>query len=99
MTRHSMTIEPMPRDDIARKVREIIARHAVVPVENVRPEVSLEALGLDSMALVETIFALEEAFDVTVPFNANETETSGRRLATVQDVIDAVADLLARGTG
>lgn len=99
MTRHSMTIELMPRDDIARKVREIIARHAVVPVENVRPEVSLEALGLDSMALVETIFALEETFDVTVPFNANETETNGQRLATVQDVIDAVADLLARGTG
>ncbi|PPB81879.1 acyl carrier protein [Albidovulum inexpectatum] len=99
MTRHSMTTELMPADGIADQVRDIIARQAVVPIDDVGPDVSLQALGLDSMALVETIFAIEETFDITVPFNANETDTAGLRLDTVQDVIDAVTDLLAHGNG
>ena len=31
-----------------------------------------EDLGIDSLGLVESIFAIEEAFDIQVPFNANE---------------------------
>ena len=39
----------------------------------------VEALGLDSLGLVEAIFALEEAFGISVPFNANEPDGAGVR--------------------
>ena len=35
---------------------------------------TLDDLGIDSLGLVESIFAIEEAFDISVPFNANEPD-------------------------
>ena len=52
----------------------IIAAQAMINPEEVTPESQLADLGLDSLGLVETIFAIEEAFDVSVPFNANAPE-------------------------
>ena len=40
---------------------------------------TLEDLGIDSLGLVESIFAIEEAFDIQVPFNANEPDAGGFR--------------------
>jgi acyl carrier protein len=47
------------------------------------------------MALVETLFAIEEAFDIQVPFNAN-TPGQGIDLATVGSLIAGVEALVAR---
>ena len=47
------------------KVRKIIADQAMVSVDDVKPEASPESLGLDSLALVEIVFAIEEEFDVS----------------------------------
>lgn len=54
-----------------RRVVEIIAQATLVPVERLVPEARPEDLGIDSMALVEAIFALEEAFDIRIPFDAH----------------------------
>ena len=40
----------------------------------VRMDATLEDLGIDSLGLVEAIFAIEEAFDIQVPFNANDPQ-------------------------
>lgn len=53
-------------------VTAIIARATLVPPERLTPEASPEDLGIDSLGLVEAIFALEEAFDIKVPFNAHQ---------------------------
>ena len=52
-------------------VRRIVATQAMAPLERVTPEATPDGLGLDSLALVEVIFAIEERFDIKVPFNAN----------------------------
>ncbi len=53
----------------------------MIDVADVTDEKSLEDLGIDSLGLVESIFAIEEAFDISVPFNANEpTESRLRHL-------------------
>jgi acyl carrier protein len=53
----------------------------------------LDELGADSMALVETIFAIEETFDVQVPFNANAPE-GGLDVSTVGALIKGVEALV-----
>jgi acyl carrier protein len=77
------------------RVIAIIAEQAVLERDQVAPEMSLEELGIDSLGLVESIFAIEEEFDVSVPFNANEPSKSDFDLTSVASVIAAVEKLVA----
>lgn len=76
------------------KVIGIIAEQAVLDVSDVSEEASLEDLGIDSLGLVESIFAIEEAFDISVPFNANEPEKSTFDISSVRAIITAVEALV-----
>lgn len=82
-------------DPVAETVFAIIAQQAMIPVEKVRMDASPEALGLDSLGLVEAIFAIEEAFDITVPFNANATGENRFDMRSVGHVVEAVRSLIA----
>ncbi len=77
------------------KVIAIIAEQAVLDVSDVSPEQTLEDLGIDSLGLVEAIFAIEETFDIQVPFNANEPGNSGFDISSVATIIRAVEELVA----
>jgi len=81
--------------DVAAKVIAIIAEQAVLDPSDVKPENTLEDLGIDSLGLVESIFAIEEAFDITVPFNANDPQASAFDISTVAAIIMAVEGLVA----
>lgn len=78
------------------RVIAIIAEQAVLDVAEVRPEMTLQDLGIDSLGLVEAIFAIEEAFDVSVPFNANEPGRSEFDMSSVGAMIRAVEELVAK---
>ena len=84
--------------EVERKVREIIAVQAVLHVKDVRSESSPASLGIDSLGLVESIFAIEDTFDVTVPFNANNPQASGFDVSTVATIVAAVEGLVAQKT-
>jgi acyl carrier protein len=43
---------------------------------------------------VESIFAIEEEFDITVPFNANEPTNSDFDISSVAKIIEGVERLL-----
>jgi acyl carrier protein len=77
------------------RVIAIIAEQAVLEPEQVSPEMTLADLGIDSLGLVESIFAIEESFDVTVPFNANEPGESTFDISSVAAIITAVEALVA----
>jgi acyl carrier protein len=83
-------------DNIATRVIEIIAAQAMLEVSDVTPEATPADLGMDSLGLVEAIFAIEEAFDVSVPFNANDPGASGFDISTVAAMIRAVEGLVAQ---
>lgn len=78
------------------RVIAILAEQAVMDVSDIRLEDSLEDLGLDSLGLVESIFAIEEAFDISVPFNANAPDRSGFDISSVAAIIAAVEGLVAQ---
>ena len=60
------------------RVIAIIAEQAVLDVPMCSWSRRWPDLGIDSLGLVEAIFAIEEAFDISVPFNANEPAQIGR---------------------
>lgn len=82
-------------DSVKDKVIEIIAEQAVLDVADVSMDSSLEDLGIDSLGLVESIFAIEEAFDIQVPFNANEPEQSDFDISSVATIVAAIKGLVA----
>jgi acyl carrier protein len=77
------------------RVISIIAEQAVLDVADVKPESTLESLGIDSLGLVESIFAIEEAFDISVPFNANDPGQSDFDISSVAAIVAAVERLIA----
>ncbi len=81
--------------DIEKKVIEIIAEQAVLEPSDVSLESTLESLGIDSLGLVESIFAIEEVFDISVPFNANEPAKSAFDISTVSTIISGIKALIA----
>jgi acyl carrier protein len=86
-------------EDIRNRIIEIIAEQAVVDPSDVSMEQSLEDLGIDSLGLVEAIFAIEESFDISVPFNANAPEESEFDISSVGAIVKAVAGLVAAQKG
>lgn len=79
---------------VADRVRAIIAEQAMLDVEQVTDDASPQDLGIDSLGLVETIFGIEEAFDISVPFNANEPEKSEFDISSVGAIIAAVQSMI-----
>lgn len=84
---------------VQEKILEIVAEQAVLEVSDVKLEASMEDLGIDSLGLVESIFAIEEAFDISVPFNANDPSESDFDISSVSSVIAAVERLIAEQKG
>ena len=80
--------------DIGAKVIEIIAEQAMIDPSDINLDHSLEDLGIDSLGLVESIFAIEEAFDIAVPFNANEPSSGAFDISSVAAIVAAVEGLV-----
>ena len=77
------------------KVIAIIAEQAVLDPADVTPQSTLESLGIDSLGLVESIFAIEEEFDINVPFNANNPTDSDFDISTVATIVQGIERLRA----
>ncbi len=81
------------------RIFEIIAEQAVLEPSDVALDQSLADLGIDSMGVVEAIFSIEESFDISVPFNANEPEKSEFDISSVASIVAAVEKLIAEQSG
>ena len=71
-----------PESAIATQIRTALAQHIKRDASKVRAQDNLrEDLGLDSLAMLELVFKIEEAFDLEIPDEDLSTVT------TVGDVI------------
>lgn len=82
--------------DLQERIIAIIAEQAMLDPADLKLDASPQDLGIDSLGLVESIFALEEEFDISVPFNANEPEKSDFDISTLGSIIAAVEKLVAQ---
>ena len=54
----------------------------------VRPQVALDQLGLDSLALMEFVFAVEDRFDVRIPEDRLDPRQAGVTLEQLAALLD-----------
>ena len=83
------------RAEIETAVITILAAQLLLPTSEIAPDARLDDLGLDSLGKVEAIFALEERFAISIPFNANEPDQPDFDFGTVPGIVDGVAGLIA----
>jgi acyl carrier protein len=77
------------------QVIAILADQAVLEPADVSMSSTLEDLGIDSMGVVESIFAIEETFDISVPFNANQPDASDFDISSVASIVAGIERLKA----
>ena len=85
-------------NSVKETVIEILAEKALLETKDVYDNSSLESLGIDSLALVEVIFSLEESFDITIPFNANDPGSTNFDISSVSSVVSAVESIIKSST-
>jgi len=74
------------------KVKAMIVKEFSVAPETVTRSTALTDLGVDSLAALEFVFLLEDAFHISVQSDAD------LRGGTVQDVVDIVNAAVQHGT-
>ncbi|MEO9652921.1 MAG: phosphopantetheine-binding protein [Roseobacter sp.] len=77
------------------QVIRILAEQAVLDPSKIRAASSLEELGIDSMSLVESIFVIEETFDISIPFNANNPSDGSFDISSIESIAQAIDRLKA----
>ena len=80
-------------------VVEILAEKALLKPGDVKLDFSISDLGLDSLGLVEIIFALEEQFDIEIDINFNNLNSSDFDISTVQEIIKSIEKILKNKNG
>lgn len=82
-------------DTTATRVKHVIAEICGdIAFDAVKEEQQLQALGLDSLDLVEMSFLLEDEFDIQILLETPEAAVFGQPTSTVQQLIDAVQNLI-----
>lgn len=76
--------------EIAEKIVDIIAKEAKLERAKLTLDTRLDALKIESLDLVQILFAIEDEFDVYVPYN-----DESYKLETLRDVVDGVNRLIA----
>ncbi len=75
----------MSAENVEQKVKEIICAQLEVSPEQVKPEASFtDDLKADSLAVVELVLALEEAFGIEIPDEDTE------QIKTVKDAVEYI---------
>ncbi len=77
------------------QVIAILAEQAMLQPSDVTLDSTLDELGIDSMGVVESIFAIEETFDISVPFNANQPGASAFDISSVASIVAGIKRLKA----
>ena len=75
-------------------VLTIITEKGRVERDRLAMNAKLADLNIASLDVIEIIFALEERFDIQIPFNAN---AAGNEFGTIGDVVRAVEQATASG--
>lgn len=69
-------------------IAAVLAGQFHVDAALVQPDATLEQLGLDSLALMEFVFAVEDRFDVRIPEDRLDPRQAGITLAHLAGLLD-----------
>ena len=81
---------------IEQKVLELVGEQAGLDPKEVSLNSKFEDLNLDSVAIVELVFMLEETFKISIPFEGLDESELKRNFNTVSSLINLLKDLLQK---
>jgi acyl carrier protein len=73
------------------RILAIMAKETFVDRDKLVPEATIESLGIASLDVVQTVFAIEEEFDIQIPVAGGG---GGLEFATVKALLDHVIQVL-----
>ncbi len=73
----------------------LIAEQAMLDTSDVTRDSTFDALGIDSVGVIECIFAIEEEFDISIPFDPS-TDNTAFDLSNLASIAAEIEKLLAR---
>ena len=83
-------------NSIEQKVLELVGEQAGIDPKEVSLNSKFEELNLDSVAIVELVFVLEETFKISIPFEGLDESELKRNFNTVSSLINLLEDLLQK---
>ena len=81
---------------IEQKVLELVGEQAGIDPKEVSLNSKFEELNLDSVAIVELVFMLEETFKISIPFEGLDESELKRNFNTVSSLINLLEGLLQK---
>jgi acyl carrier protein len=69
-------------------MREVLVDQFKVEPARAVPDATLESLGLDSLALMEFVFAVEDRFAVRIPEDRLDPRQTGTTLGRLAELLD-----------
>ena len=83
-------------ENIEEKVLELVGKQTGIDPKQIPLDRKFEDLNLDSVAIVELVFSVEEAFDISIPFEGLDESEIKKRFYTVSSLIVHLKDLLQK---
>ena len=83
-------------DKIEKQVLELVGQQAGIDPKKISLLCKFEDLNLDSVAIVELIFSLEEIFDITIPFEGIDEIELKKNFHNVSSLLNHLRELLQR---
>ena len=77
-------------------IMDIMAKETGIERDRLMPDATIEQLGIPSLDMVQTIFALETHFDVEIPVASERTGSA--EFATVRDLVSHILATIDRKT-
>jgi Acyl carrier protein len=74
---------------------EIVAKQAKVEPSTLTEATSLADLNLESIDVVELVFAIEEKFDIQVPYSPSDQDSAGISFNSIGEIVVAVNKLVS----
>ena len=78
------------------QVLELVGELAGIDPKKISLLCKFEDLNLDSVAIVELIFSLEEKFNISIPFEGLDESELKKNFHTVSSLINHLKELLQR---
>jgi len=78
----------MNTSEIFNTLRDLLKNKFSLSTEHITPETTLTELGLDSLYLMEFVFAAEDAFALRIPEEDLDPRVAGTTLGDIANIIE-----------
>ena len=86
-------------NSILDRIISIVAELAMLDPSELNADSMLADLSIDSLGVIELVYAIEESFNIELPFDANNPDSGLFDFASIGSIVTAVEDLLFEGNG